>query len=132
MIYRGLADLTFVLHFCFVLFVIFGGGLVLYRRFFLPFHLPALFWGIVVEFFQLPCPLTSLENQLRRLGGEAGYAGGFVEYYVSALLYPSITPQFQMVLGVLLVFVNLLIYGFVLKKRRNFAFRRNENKVESG
>ncbi len=122
MIYRGLADLIFILHFCFVLFVVFGGALVLYRRFFLPLHLPALVWGILVELFQLPCPLTSLENQFRQLGGEAGYAGGFIEHYLSAVLYPSVTPQFQMFLGALLIAVNLLIYAFVFKRRRLFVF----------
>lgn len=121
MIYRGLADSIFILHFCFVLFVVFGGALVLYRRFFLLFHLPALFWGIFIELFQLACPLTSIENYLRKLGGEAGYAGGFVEHYISAVLYPSITPQFQIFLGILLIAVNLLIYTFIFKRKRNFA-----------
>lgn len=131
MIYRGLADLIFILHFCFVLFVVFGGALVLYRRFFLPFHLPALFWGIIVELFQLPCPLTTLENYFRTLGGEAGYAVGFVEHYISAVIYPSITPQFQIFLGVLLIFVNILVYGFVIKKNEILLLIKARNKVES-
>ncbi|HXG82815.1 MAG TPA: DUF2784 domain-containing protein [Pyrinomonadaceae bacterium] len=129
MIYRGLADLILVLHFCFVLFVVFGGALVLYRRFFLPFHLPSLAWGILVEFFQLPCPLTSLENQLRTLGGEAGYAGGFVENYIFLVLYPSISPQFQIFLGALLIVVNLLVYAFVLKRKRLFAFSLHRKRI---
>ncbi len=126
MIYRGLADLIFISHFCFVLFVIFGGALVLYRRFFLRLHIPALLWGILVELFQLPCPLTTVENQFRRLGGEAGYAGGFVEYYISAVIYPSITPQFQMLLALLLIISNLFIYSFVIRQRvgSNLKFRK--------
>lgn len=120
MIYRGLADFVFILHFCFVLFVVFGGALVLYRRFFLFLHLPALAWGILVELLQLPCPLTMYENQLRRLGGEAGYAGGFVEYYITWLIYPSITPQFQTFLGALLVCFNLLIYAVIFRRTRRF------------
>ena len=117
MLYRGLADLIFLLHFGFVLFVVFGGILVVYRRFFLYLHLPALFWGILIEFFQIACPLTDLENNLRRLGGEAGYSGGFVEYYITAILYPSITPQFQMFLGLILVTFNLLVYSIVIIRR---------------
>ncbi len=121
MIYRGLADLIFILHFCFVLFVIFGGALVLYRRFFLRLHLPALFWGVLVELFQLPCPLTTLENKFRLLGGEAGYGGGFIEYYISAVLYSNITPPLQMFLGVLLIIFNLAVYSFIFRRRPNYA-----------
>ncbi|MDQ3323752.1 MAG: DUF2784 domain-containing protein [Acidobacteriota bacterium] len=126
MIYRGLADLIFILHFCFVLFVVFGGALVLFRRYFLPLHLPALSWGILVELFQLPCPLTSLENQFRLLGGDAGYAGGFIEHYISAVLYPSVTPQFQMLLAFLLIIFNLFIYSFVIRQRlgSNLKFKK--------
>jgi hypothetical protein len=116
MIYRSLADFVLILHFCFVLFVVFGGLLVLRRRLILWLHLPAVAWGILVEFFLLPCPLTELENQFKQLGGEQGYEGGFIEYYVSAILYLHISPQLQMMLGVLLVAINLLIYWYVFKR----------------
>ena len=121
MLYRGFADLVLILHFCFVLFVVFGGLLVLYRRSILYLHLPSLVWGILIEVFQIACPLTSVENLLRQSGGEAGYAGGFIEYYISLILYPSMTAQFQMFLGVLLVAVNLVIYSFVLCRMRRTA-----------
>ena len=116
MLYRGLADSVFILHFCFVLFAVFGGLLVLRRRAFLYVHLPALIWSVAVELLQLPCPLTRLENLLRALGGDAGYAGGFIEHYVSAILYSSITPQIQMTLGVLLIAFNFFVYRYVFRK----------------
>jgi hypothetical protein len=109
------------MHFCFVLFAVFGGLLVFYRRFIIWFHLPAVIWGIFVEVFHLPCPLTQLENGLRELGGKNGYAsGGFIDYYVSAILYAHITPQFQMFLGILLLFFNLLVYRFVYQQTHSF------------
>ena len=123
MIYRGLADSIFILHFCFALFAVFGGLLVLRRRAFLYLHLPALIWSVAVELLRLPCPLTSLENHLRFLGGEAGYAGGFVEHWISAILYADISPQFQMFLGVLLLAFNLFVYALVL---RRFQFLKTE------
>jgi hypothetical protein len=125
MIYRSLADLVFVLHFCFVLFVVFGGLLVLRlpqrRSLFLWLHLPALAWGILVEFFQLPCPLTQLENRFKELGGERGYEGGFIEFYVSAVLYARVTPEFQMMLGAALVLFNVLVYFYVFKQTRHLS-----------
>ena len=121
MIFRGLADLVLILHFCFVLFVIFGGLLVLRNRSFLRLHLPALAWGILVEIFQLPCPLTWLEKLFKQLGGENVYAGGFVDYYFSAILYPTITAQFQIFLGIVLIAFNIFIYTLVFRRTRLIA-----------
>ncbi len=46
------------------------------------------------------CPLTPLENRLRQLGGEAGYAGGFVEHYLLPVIYPlGLTREWQIALG---------------------------------
>jgi hypothetical protein len=59
-----------------------------------------------------------LENRLRRLGGEAGYDGGFVEEYVLAILYPSgLTRTHQIVLGMLVLVLNLAVYAYVLRRR---------------
>jgi hypothetical protein len=116
MIYRLFADITLILHFCFVTFVIFGGLLVLRRRFVLWLHLPALIWGVLIEFFGIICPLTTLENYFRGLGGEAGYEGGFIEHYVSALVYWQLTAETQILLGLALIALNLLIYFFVFRQ----------------
>jgi len=120
MIYRGLADFTFILHFCFVLFAVFGGILVLRRRFVVWFHVPAVLWGFLVELFHLPCPLTFLENRFRHLGGEAGYTGGFIEYFVQLTLYAHVTPQFQIFLGCLLLGFNLFVYWFIFWRLRRY------------
>lgn len=129
MIYRGLADIVFVLHLCFVLFAVFGGLLVLRRRAFLYLHIPALIWGVFVELFQLPCPLTYLENYLRLLGGEAGYAGGFIEHWISAILYASISANFQIFLGCSLVIFNLFIYAFVIRRTHRFQFHESRSMI---
>ena len=115
MFYRLLADLILVLHFCYVLFAIFGGLLVLRWRWMWKLHLPALVWGFLVQYFVWICPLTSWENYFRELGGEAGYEGGFIEYYISAIIYPGIiTPQIHVLLAILLVVFNLLVYSYII------------------
>lgn len=116
MIYRIAADIFLILHFCFVLFVIFGGLLVLYRRRFLWLHLPALLWGILIEFLRLPCPLTTLEKYLTELGGASAYTGDFIEHYISSIIYPNVTPQFITFLGVLLVIFNLIVYYNIFRQ----------------
>ena len=71
-----LADLVLVLHFAFILFVTAGGLLVLRwpRAAFV--HLPAAAWGVLIELRGWICPLTPLENTLRRAAGRAGYEIG--------------------------------------------------------
>jgi len=121
MVYRILAELVLVIHFCFVLFVVLGGLLALRWRRVVWLHLPAFTWGVLVQCFSWACPLTPLENWFRRAGGESGYSGGFVEHYISAILYADISREFQMMLGLLLVGVNVLVYAWVLTRRRRKA-----------
>jgi len=121
MTYRILAEIVLVLHFCFVIFLVLGGLFVLRWHRIAYLHLPAVVWGILIEFFWWACPLTTLENHLRGLGGEAGYATGFIDHYVSAILYMPLTPQVRVLLGLMLIGINLLIYLHIL--RRHFLPR---------
>jgi hypothetical protein len=121
MLYRIFADFVLVAHFCFVVFVIFGGLLVLWRRWVLWLHFPALIWGVFVELLLITCPLTSLENHFRALSGQAGYEGGFIEHFVSSILYWQLTPQNQMLLGLFLLIFNILIYFFIFRQTRRLA-----------
>lgn len=118
MLYRGLADFVFIIHLCFVIFAIFGGLLALRWRWLAWLHLPALIWAVAVEFFQLFCPLTTLENYFIRQSGEQGYAGGFIEYYVSAVLYLNVTALTQMILGAILLIFNVVVYCFYFKRNQ--------------
>jgi uncharacterized protein DUF2784 len=119
MIFRALADLVVILHLGFVLFVILGGLLALRWPKLAWVHVPAAVWGVLIEFFGWICPLTPLENHLRQLGGQAGYSGGFIEHYIVAVVYPErLTRGTQVVLGVLVLLLNVLVYGRLLAKRR--------------
>lgn len=118
MLYRLLADLVVVVHFGFVLFVVLGGLLALRWPRAAWLHLPAALWGAGIEFAAGICPLTPLENHLRRLGGEAGYSGGFVEHYVLPVLYPDgLTRGVQLGLGVFVLLLNLAVYVIVWRRR---------------
>jgi len=122
MTYRVLADLVVVVHVAFVAFVVLGGLLVLWRRWIALVHLPAAAWGVWIEVAGGVCPLTPLENELRRRSGAAGYEGGFVEHYLLPVLYPAgLTARVQLVLALFVVAVNLVVYGFVV---RRFATRK--------
>lgn len=122
MLARLAADLLVVLHLSFVLFVVCGGLLVLRRPRLAWLHLPWAVWGFVVEATGWICPLTPLENRLRRLGGEAGYAGGFVEHYVLRVLYPDgLTRGIQAAIAAVVVVVNVAVYAELCRRRRRRA-----------
>jgi hypothetical protein len=111
MIYRALADFVVLIHMAFVLFVAIGGLLVFKWRRVAWFHIPAALWGALIEFAGWVCPLTPLENWLRRRGGEAGYQTGFIEHYLLPLIYPApLSRNLQVVLGLLVLGFNLAIY----------------------
>src|SRR5262245_25755266 len=122
MLYRLLADLVVLVHFGFVLFVVLGGLLALRWPRAAWFHLPAAIWGAGIEFVQGICPLTPLENHLRRLGGEAGYAGGFVEHYLLPVLYPAgLDQNIQIGIGLFVLLLNVTIYAVVWHRSRRRA-----------
>jgi hypothetical protein len=112
MAYRIAADLLVVVHALFVAFVVLGGLLVWRWPRLAWTHLPAAAWGACIELAGWTCPLTPLENALRRAGGEAGYTGGFIDRYLVPLLYPAgLTRGESVVLGIGVVVLNLAIYA---------------------
>lgn len=112
-----LADAVVVLHFLFIVFVVAGGLLVLRWPRLAWLHLPAVFWGVFIEFAGWICPLTPLENHLRRLGGGSGYSGDFVVQYIISVIYPAnLTAFMQYILGGLVIALNLVIYSLILYK----------------
>ena len=113
MLYRFAADCVVLVHLSFVLFVLLGGFLVWKWPRLVWLHLAAVAWGAFIEFSGWICPLTPLENWLRTQGGEGGYEGDFIIRYVVPILYPeALTTNIQIMLGVVVVVVNLAIYGW--------------------
>ena len=111
------ADLIVLIHLGFILFVIFGGFLVLKWRKFIWLHAPAAMWGALIEFFGWTCPLTTLENDLRRINEGGTYSTGFIEHYIIPVIYPEeLTRDFQIVLGIALIVLNLFVYTLIIKK----------------
>jgi len=119
MLYRGLADLTLIVHLAFILFVIFGGLLVLRWSRVAWIHVPVAVYGATIEFMGFICPLTPLEIWLRRQGGEAGYEGGFIEHYIAAAIYPTgLTREIQLALGLAVIGINVIVYTIWIARRK--------------
>jgi len=118
-LYGLLADAILVIHFLFVVFVVFGLVLILigllaqwswvHNRIFRITHLAAI--GIVVlqAWLGQLCPLTVWENDLRRLAGQSAYEETFVEHWLHQVLFYQAEPWVFAVIytgfGVLVVLV---------------------------
>ena len=130
MLYRFLADCLVLVHLAFVVFVVAGGLLVLWRPSLRWIHLPAAVWGALIEFTGWICPLTPWEQALRAQAGQVGYPTGFIEHYILPVLYPQgLTPGVQTALSFLVIGVNVTIYAFVGYRQAHLpahtpAFRR--------
>lgn len=123
--YRLLADGVLLLHLGFILFVVFGALLVARRRRWLPVHLAAAGWGVLIEATGAICPLTWAELYFRRLAGDAGYQGGFIDHYLVPLIYPAgLTRGMQIGLGMGVLVINALLYVWIWRRRPSQARRR--------
>jgi hypothetical protein len=124
MIQSWLADAVLVLHLAFILFVVFGAFLLPRFPRLIWLHLPAAAWGALIEFAGWICPLTPLENHLRRLGGEAGYEGGFMAHYLLPVIYPeALTREIQVAIGLGVIVVNLVAYAWWYRAGKRNAQR---------
>lgn len=119
---RIFADMALVAHLAFIVFVLGGGLLALWRPRIAWLHLPAAAWGALIEFAGWTCPLTPLENYFLDLAGGASYQGDFIARYLWPIIYPEgLTPALQQVLGALVIGLNCIIYAAVVyraKRRR--------------
>jgi len=117
--YEFLATLTLIIHFLFILFVIFGGLLFFVKRWTLFFHIPAFIYGVYVELTQSICPLTYLENYFLTKANLASYSTSFIQNYLYAIIYPiNLTKEIQINLAIALLIINGIIYGFIIKRKK--------------
>ena len=121
-----MADLIVLLHFAFVLFVVLGGLLALRWPRVAWLHIPAVIWGALVEFTGWICPLTPLENRLRRASGETSYQGDFIAHYILPALYPNgLTRRISSCSAAIALAVNFAIYALVVVRHRRSSTQRH-------
>ena len=118
MTYAWAASAVVAVHFAFIAFVILGGFLVVRNLRWAFVHLPAAAWVVWLELTGAICPLTPLENLLRTQAGQEGYGGGFIDHYLTPIIYPSgLTPQIQVALGIGVLVLNVIVYWRAWRRR---------------
>ena len=110
-----LIDVVAFAQFAFILFVAFGGFLVLRWRKLAWVHVPVVLWGIFIEIFPRTCPLTTIENALRRGGA---YHEDFIAHYLFRVIYPTeLTRNLELALAVFVALINGAIYWKINSRR---------------
>ena len=112
-----LADVVLVVHGLFIVWVVLGAIAVWRWPRLALVHLPALAWGVWIEISGGICPLTPLENSLRRTAGQTGYSGGFIDHYVGGAIYPDgLTRETQWVIAGVMLAINAVLYGLMIAR----------------
>jgi Protein of Unknown function (DUF2784) len=88
-VYRLLADVVLVVHLAFIAFLAVGALLAWRWPWLVRVHLPVAIWGAAIVTIGFTCPLTPLEKSLRRHAGGDAYEGGFIEHYLTGIVYPA-------------------------------------------
>jgi len=126
--YHLLSDLVLIIHLGFILFVLLGGFLARRWRWLIWLHLPAVVWAVWVEIMAWICPLTHLENTLRQRAHQQTYDTSFVEQYLLPIIYPAqLTQPIQFILALVVILINLIAYGLMIKKRTLHQHKPNHN-----
>ena len=120
--YELAADLSLIIHFAFILFIIFGALLFFITTKIIFIHIPAFIWGSYIELTNSICPLTYLENWFLHKANLTTYSEGFIQNYLVPIVYPvSLTKDLQIYLGIALIVINIVFYVFIFNKlKKNF------------
>ena len=96
-LYLVAADAVLLLHILFVAFVVLGLLLIFIGNargwswvcnpWFRLAHLIAISVVVILSWFGIICPLTTIEMELRLQGGGAVYPGSFISHWLETLLY---------------------------------------------
>jgi len=123
MIYKILADTIVVIHLIWILFILAGFILTIIgfwqkkffdRWIFRTIHLFGILYVSLLALMGKHCPLTILENILRRKYSPfLSYPGSFIIHYLEKLVYPEVNP---LVILIPTIFISLFtISVFIIK-----------------
>ncbi|MEV0764175.1 DUF2784 domain-containing protein [Nocardia sp. NPDC050435] len=120
MLFRLLADATAAVHLAFVGYVVVGGFLAWRWPRTRWLHLLAFGWGFGTVLIGFDCPLTYLEDWARRRAGQQGLPpSGFIDHYLTGVIYPDSA----------LTLVRALVAVTVLVSWAGFAWRLRDSRT---
>jgi len=111
MVYRVAADFVVLIHFLWIVFLIFGALIGGRYRAVKIFHIAGLGFAVLIQIFGWYCPLTYLEIWLRKSYEPLlTYSGSFIIHYMGKLIYIDLSRGMIFVLTLVLVSVSAYVY----------------------
>lgn len=127
--YNNLANLVLFLHFLYILFVVGGflsiliGGLLRWHwvrnKYFRLIHLSSMIFVVLESWLGIECPLTTLENYLRKKANFSEYEKDFIAYWLSKLVYFEAPTEFFVVIYTLFALLIIIVMFIIPPKWKN-------------
>jgi len=122
--YQWLVNVVLTTHFAYLAYLLLGGFLAWrWPRMIVP-HIVAVVWGLLIVFNLVACPLTIAEVWARRLAGDQPVSGGFIDRYVTNVIYPGrylIEARLGLALVVLISYVGAYLFWRARRQRLDTA-----------
>lgn len=111
--WRMLAWSLAAIHIAYVVFVLFGGLLVLAWPRLMAVHLASVIWAGATMIGNLGCPITSWEKSALQRAGLEPYPEGFLQHHVLRTRFdPANARRNHIVLGIIATGLNVAIYAY--------------------
>jgi Protein of Unknown function (DUF2784) len=112
-----LVDITVVVHFLWILFLIFGFVFALKGSRIAYVHLGGLMFALILNALGWYCPLTYLEYSLRSIHDtHPGYSTSFIARGLEKVIYPDVPENLLRGGEILLTVLYLVVYAYWAKK----------------
>lgn len=116
--YTALLWLVVAAHFAFLIYLPSGGFLALRWRRSIWLHVAVVLWGVGSVVLHFWCPLTGLEQWTRsRAGMPPLNSGGFIDHYVTGVMYPSGGTGYAQTAAFTAVLVSWFLYAMTARRR---------------
>ncbi len=117
MFYKITADIVVLLHFLWIIFLMFGAFIGRSYKWVKIFHIGGMGFAVLIQILGWYCPLTYLEVWLReRHDLSESYRGSFIINYVQKLVYIELSGKIIFIATIFLVLMSAGIYLY--KPRR--------------
>ncbi|MCE5195150.1 MAG: DUF2784 domain-containing protein [Nitrospiraceae bacterium] len=117
MFYKILADAVVIIHFLWIIFIIFGVFWGTRNKTVKIIHISALAFAVIIQVSGWYCPLTHLEVWLRAKHDPAlSYTGSFIAYYAEKIVYINLPRDLIIMLTIFFAGLNIFLYLHKIKK----------------
>lgn len=134
MLYKILADILTVIHFGYILFMLYGFALTIRgffrkeffeRWIFRTLHMFGIIFVAILAVMNKYCPLTIWEaNLAAKYNPGAEYTGGFIVRHIENLLYPDVNPLVVIIPTYFIALFTLLVFIIKPPEKIKLLFKR--------